>query len=158
MSDPAPQILPNHGFADLMTAVLEKGKPFRFQAAGASMAPFIRNGDVITIAPVVGRISIGEVLAFRRPDGGKLAVHRVVARSRQGLLLKGDNSCQSDGWVTPDSILGRVSRIEHRGHQVRIGLGPERHIIAWLSRRALLRPLLVPVSRLLRPVYKRFFV
>ena len=97
--------LPNRGFAELMTAVLDKGKPFRFQAAGASMSPFIRGGDVITLAPVHDRIHFGEVLAFRQPENDRLAVHRVVGRGRRGFLLKGDNGCHCDGWVTREKIM-----------------------------------------------------
>lgn len=157
MRDPAPQTLPNSGFAELMTAVLDKGKPFRFQAAGASMSPFIRGGDVITIVPVQERIHLGWVLAFRQPESERLAVHRVISRGRSGFLLKGDNGCHRDGWVTREKIIGRVTRVEHRGREVRIGLGPERILIAGLSRLNLLRPLVFPVRWLLRPVYKRFF-
>ena len=149
--------LPNRGFAELMTAVLEKGKPFRFQAAGASMSPFIRGGDVITLAPVHDCIHFGEVLAFRQPENERLAVHRVVGRGRKGFLLKGDNGCHCDGWVTREKIIGRVTRVEHRGREVRIGLGLERTLIAALSRLGLLRPLVLPLRWLLRPVYKRFF-
>ena len=149
--------LPNRGFAKLMTAVLEKGILFRFQAAGASMSPFIRGGDVITLAPVHDCIHFGEVLAFRQPENERLAVHRVVGRGRKGFLLKGDNGCHCDGWVTREKIIGRVTRVEHRGREVRIGLGIERILIAGLSRLRLLRPLVFPVRWLLRPVYKRFF-
>ncbi len=157
MRDPAPQTLPNRGFAELMTAVLDKGKPFRFQAAGASMSPFIRGGDVITIVPVQERIHLGEVLAFRQPESDRLAVHRVVGRGRRGFLVKGDNGCHCDGRVTREKIIGRVTRVEHCGREVRIGLGLERILIAGLSRLGLLRPLVMPFRWLLRPVYKRFF-
>lgn len=157
MRDPVKQTLPNNGFAELMTAVLKKGKPFRFQAAGVSMCPFIRSGDVITIEPVPGLIHFGEVLAFRQPVTDKLAVHRVVGRGRKGLLLKGDNSCHCDGWVSLDKIIGRINKVEHRGRNVRIGLGRERILIAGMSRLKVLRPLICSFYRAFRPVYKRFF-
>lgn len=157
MSDPAPQNLPIAGFAELMTAVLAKGKPFRFQARGASMSPFIRSGDILTLVPVHRLIRCGEVIAFLRPDTARLTVHRVIGRGRKGFLLKGDNSGRCDGWVATDKIIGRVSRVERRGWRVRTGLGPERCVIAALSRLRLLRPLIFPVRWLLRLVYKRFF-
>lgn len=149
--------LPNSSFSELMIAVLEKGKPFRFQAAGASMSPFIRSGDIITIMPVSARIRPGDVLAFRQPEGDKLAVHRVIGLGRKGFLLKGDNGGHADGRVNRERIIGRVTRVEHRGREVRIGLGFERILIAGLSRLRLLRPLLFPVRWLLWPVYRRFY-
>jgi len=153
MRDTAPQSLPNRGFAELMTAVLEKGKSFRFQAAGASMSPFIRDGDILTIAPVAPGIRLGEVVAFRQPETERLAVHRVVARGKARFLIRGDNSSQADGWVGVEQILGHVRRIEHQGRLVHFGLGCERFPIAWLSRAGMLRPLVLLACRLLRAVY-----
>jgi len=80
----------------------------------------------------------------------------VVACRKGSFLLKGDNGCQPDGWVAPENVIGRVIRVEHRGRQVRIGLGLEGILIAAWSRLGLLRPLSRAVRRLLRPVYKRF--
>ncbi len=157
MSDPGLQSLPVTGFTELMTAVLEKGKPFRFQAGGASMSPFICGGDILTIVPLHGPIRCGEVIAFHRPDTEKLTVHRVIGCGRKGFLLKGDNSGCSDGRVTRERIIGRVARVEHHGREVRIGLGFERILIAGLSRLRLLHPLIFSVRWLLRPLYKRFF-
>ncbi|HPN35485.1 MAG TPA: S26 family signal peptidase [bacterium] len=143
-NDSSWRILPNPEFAELMAAVLEKGLPFRFQAAGASMSPFIRNGDILTIAPFGGAIRPGDVLAFRHPENRRLTVHRVIGCRSSGYLFKGDNGCHSDGWATRGDIIGRVARVEHKGRRMRLGLGPERLVIAALSRAGLLRPLLVP--------------
>jgi hypothetical protein len=150
--------LANSGFSSLMAAVLEKRFPFRFQASGGSMSPFIRSGDIITIAPVRGAIHIGDVLAFRQLEGGQLRVHRVIARRTRAFLLRGDNGCHSDGWVTAEMILGRISRIEHKDRSVRFGLGPEKLFIALLSRLDLLRKIVRAACWLLRPVYKRSIV
>jgi hypothetical protein len=149
--------LPNKEFAELMAAVLEKGKPFRFQAAGTSMSPFIRCEDIITLSAVQGGIYAGDILAFRQPENGRLAVHRVIAVRHDSFLLRGDNAGSPDGWVPHDRIIGRVGRIEHRGRPVRIGLGWERLPIAWLSRLGLLRPLSITARQLLRPLSRRFF-
>ena len=51
------QTMPNARVAELMTAVLTRGVPFRFQASGVSMSPFIHDNDVITIAPAPTRIA-----------------------------------------------------------------------------------------------------
>lgn len=127
----------------LMRAVLDKGVPFRFCARGWSMQPFIRNGDVITVAPLGTSLpGIGEVVAFFRPDDSRLIVHRVIARNSSSCTILGDNTQRHEAEQVPTSnVLGRVVRIEHRGQQVWLGLGLERYIIAWLSRQRLLSPL-----------------
>jgi Peptidase S24-like len=139
------QELPLSGQAllELMRAVLEKGLPFRFRARGWSMAPFIQDGDVITVAPLRKTpAGIGEVVAFVRPGSGNLVVHRVVARKGDNLHIQGDGlTGQTDGMISPDNLLGRVTHIERNGRRVWLGLGPERYLVAWLSRARLLIPM-----------------
>lgn len=143
------------GFAVLMATVLEKGVPFRFNASGHSMTPFIRDGDVITVAP--GRIRFGDMVAFINPCSGKLTVHRVVRISSDGYLIKGDNVLEPDGFVPRTILLGRVVSVEHGSRQVGIGLGIERVVIAFLSRRGWLIPVIGTTWRVIRPVTKKWF-
>jgi len=125
-----------------MRAVLAKGASFRFRARGWSMVPFIRDGDVITIAPLRGMPAVGQVVAFTRPGSGDPVVHRAIARHGAALLIQGDGVPGSaDGIIPRESLLGRVTRVERGGKRVWIGLGPERYPIAWLSRARLLIPL-----------------
>lgn len=139
------QELPLSGQAllELMRAVLARDKPFRFCARGWSMAPFIRDGDVITVAPLQPALpDVGEVVAFVRPGEGKLVVHRVVARHAKTVLIQGDNGLEYiDGLIPQENLLGRVALIERDGRPIRLGLGLERYVIAWLSRTRLLVPL-----------------
>ncbi|MEI8355753.1 MAG: S24/S26 family peptidase [Deltaproteobacteria bacterium] len=148
------QSLPNAVIAELMAAVLEKNAPFRFTAPGFSMTPFIRDGDVITIA--TGQPRYGDVVAFLNPCRSKLTVHRIVHVSRSGYLIKGDNTPEPDGRVPRASIIGRVIRVEHCGREIRLGLGIERIVIAWLSRRGWVAPLLWRVWRVIKPVAGRW--
>lgn len=128
---------------ELMQAVLAKGVPFRFRARGWSMTPFIRDGDVITVSPLRDAFPrLGEVVAFIRPEDEKLVVHRVIARNGTSVSIQGDqvDDCLDEA-VPLQNLLGRVTRIERSGRAVRLGLGPERIVIAWLSRAKLLIPL-----------------
>ena len=137
--------LPLSGFAllELMQAVLTRDLPFRFCARGWSMAPFIQDGDVITVSPLRHSMpGVGEVVAFVRPEEEVLVVHRVVARRGAYSFIQGDSVADhSDGMIPAENLLGRVTRIERNGHHVWVGLGPERYMIAWLSRARLLIPL-----------------
>jgi hypothetical protein len=104
------------------------------------MTPFIRNGDVVTLEPLLGRRpTLGEVVALA--PGGRLLVHRVVGWDRGQALCRGDVAAGVDPLASPDELLGRVTRVERGGRRVRLGQGIERVPIAWLSRVGLLRAL-----------------
>jgi hypothetical protein len=128
---------------ELMRAVLDRDVPFRFRARGWSMAPFIRDGDVISVSPFRGDLpEAGEVVAFVRPDVGNLVVHRVVGRRGTASLIQGDGVAEySDGIIPAENLLGRVTQVERNGRSVWLGLGLERTVIAWLSQARLLIPL-----------------
>jgi hypothetical protein len=127
--------LSNLGQAELLRAATERGVPLRTRARGFSMSPFIRDEDVLTIAPMNGRAPrVGEVVAFVHPDSGRLAIHRVIARVAAGWLARGDNCPKPDGVVPPGAILGVLIRVERDGRHARLGLGAEGWLIAWLQR------------------------
>ena len=143
-------VFSNSEFAGLMAAVLEKGLPFRFEASGHSMSPFIRDQDLLTIAPVQTPVRRGDILAAVSSVNGRLVVHRVVGCGAKAYLLKGDANRADDGWVPGVMILGRVVKIERGRRQVRAALGPCRFVIALLSRTGLLPVLLAAARALLR--------
>lgn len=113
---------------------LEVGKPFRFTARGYSMLPFIRDGDTVTLAPFDSIPETGQVIALSDPATRRLVVHRLVAKTPEGFVVKGDNSNVADGVFTRAHLLGRVVLIERAGHVVGGGMGAERTLVAFLSR------------------------
>jgi hypothetical protein len=125
---------------ELMRAVHAKGLPFRFTAGGHSMAPFIRDGDVIRVSPLGSREpGPGDVAAFIHPETKQLCVHRVQSVDGDRFLIQGDNMPENpDGMIPREAIVGRVTRVERAGRRVRLGLGPERLLLAFLSRRGIL--------------------
>ena len=147
------------GLVDLVQAVTERGKSFRVKAPGFSMYPFIRNLDTITISPLpAAGPRTGDVVAFLMPGTGSLVVHRVVAVTKQGYLIRGDNTLEPDGLLQRSSILGQVTRVEREGRTVFFGGGPERSIIAFLSRRGFISPSFHLIYRLISPVFRRIRV
>src|SRR4030042_2785426 len=63
----------------LMRGVFDKGSSFRFKGKGYSMSPFIKDGDVLTIAPLQGSSPrFGDVMVFTHPTTGKLVIHRLI--------------------------------------------------------------------------------
>lgn len=148
--------LPGPALLELLHAVLGRGRAFRFQATGSSMSPCIRDGDLIQVAPVSrAGPRLGQVVACVLPGRRGPVVHRVIGRRGARFLTKGDNACRADGLLARSLILGVVTRVERNGGPVPAGLGPERILIAWLSRRGALWSRLRPVWKALRPIVKR---
>lgn len=149
--------LSGRALLELMRTILGRGFRFRFRARGWSMAPFIKDGDVITIAPLKNTLpGIGAVVAFVRPKEDKLVVHRIIAKRSKNAIIQGDNGLDYPEEIIPqENLLGRVLRIERDGHDVWIGLGLERYMIAWLSRARLLGPLGTWLSLVLRQISRR---
>jgi len=125
---------------EFLRAVLARGLPFRFGARGASMDPFIRDGDVVTIVPGnARRPRLGDVVACCHPREGHLVVHRVIGTVPHGVVVKGDANEVLDGVVAVGDVLGVVSSVRREGHRVVIGTGPERWLLGHLSRLGVLR-------------------
>lgn len=112
-----------------MAGVLARGAALRFRARGISMYPLIKDGDLLTVAPLSGtRPGRGQVLAFSKLTGG-VVVHRLTGRRGDDYLVRGDNVDDDTAVVSPGQILGQVTHIERNGRRVRLGLGPERFLI-----------------------------
>ena len=106
-------------FRILAGQILAGGHRVRFIAAGASMRPFIQDGDILEVAPLSrNRIHLGDVLLVVT-GGGRVLAHRVVKIRQQAgnsiFLIKGDSSASTDGWFEIKNILGRVEILEHAG-------------------------------------------
>ncbi len=148
--------LPNSSLIELLQAVLSSRLRFRLQVKGSSMSPFIRDGDVVTIARqhFLRSYNYGRVVAFIHPQNGRLMIHRVVGRKGGSYLTQGDNVSGADGLLSPDRILGHITCAERDGMRVFIGFGPERFLIAFLSRQRLLSSLTLFIWRTLCPIRK----
>jgi hypothetical protein len=119
----------------VIRSVLEKKAACRFRVRGFSMSPFIKDGDVVTVSRSTDRsVGLGRAAAFVFPKTGKLVIHRVVGVKGNSYLIKGDSTLVADGLVPGENILGFVTKVEREGKAVTLGLGPERFLIAFLSR------------------------
>ena len=125
--------LSNAGQLELLLAMRERGAPLRTMVRGFSMTPFLRDGDVLTIAPLKGSPRVGDIVAFRHPENGRLAIHRLVRWTKKGWLAWGDNCPEPDGEVAPGDILGRVIRAERNGRRAYPWLGRAGALIALLN-------------------------
>jgi hypothetical protein len=77
---------------------------------------------VLTVEAVsLGQLSAGEIVVFARE--GRLIAHRLVARTESAgvgyLVTRGDRTRRNDALVSSAELLGRVTRIERDGSEVR---------------------------------------
>src|SRR5687767_15857078 len=72
-----------------------------------SMAPLVRAGDRLRLAPIDrARLRRGDLVAFRR--GGLLVVHRVLEHHAGGVVTKGDALALRDEGIPWEALVGRV--------------------------------------------------
>lgn len=114
-------------FAEFSTDLLRQGVKIRFRARGRSMAPLIRDGDVLTVEPATSDgLRVGDV-ALHRIGGRQVVAHRVVGRheedGRPVLTTRGDASFNAPDPVREGDVLGRVVQVERDGRVVCIHRG-----------------------------------
>jgi signal peptidase len=111
-------------FFVLSTQTLKMGASIRFTAIGNSMYPMIRNGDKLTIIPVLNRqIKLGDVILFTNKVGRPL-VHRVIKFEMDGedqrMITQGDHTSQIDGCIPKANVYGILSKIERQGQVINL--------------------------------------
>lgn len=125
-------------FAGLSAEILRSGVALRFQARGTSMAPLVRDGDVLLVWPrEPGSVRIGDV-ALCSVDPGRVVVHRVIRKESrpEGMrfTVQGDQAVRPDGLIPAAQILGWVVAVERAG--IRIDM--DRPVMRLLGRLAAL--------------------
>lgn len=98
--------------AALALELLARGESITLRARGASMWPFVLDGDVLTLAPTA-RPRLGEVVLLRQGDFG--VVHRVVAALGGRFAVKGDALPRLDGWFSAARLPARVVSVRRDG-------------------------------------------
>ncbi len=104
--------------------LLREGYEIRSLAAGESMSPCIKKGDLLVVKPIgFEEAGIGEIVAFRKEESHSvLTTHRVVARGKDEgqryLITKGDRNIYRDLPLSPQDVLGKVVGIERKGQLI----------------------------------------
>ncbi len=113
---------------ELAVQLLRRGERLRIRARGASMLPFVWDGDVAQVTPTASaRIAVGDVVCYETP--GRLFLHRVIRRDGDRLVTKGD-ALSSTEVVDRTQVLGKVVSVERRGRITRL----DSHAARWRNR------------------------
>lgn len=97
-------------FREIAGAVLKEGLQLSFRAGGRSMTPFIRDNETVILEPPPITLRLGDVILFARKDG-HLTLHRIVKKTVNGYLTRGDAQVHQEGPVAKSEVLGRAVRV-----------------------------------------------
>ena len=105
----------------LLTELFARGADVRIRVTGASMRPFLRGGEILTLRrPDVGGLRRGDLVLFADRDGLPV-LHRVVRKrvSGSGVVLRtlGDGLTGLDGLLPEHRGLARVCAVERPGRR-----------------------------------------
>lgn len=79
-----------------------------FQIGSNSMSPTITTNDLI-IVKITKKIDVDDVITFE--DGNVLVTHRVISKTGNGFITKGDANNERDKQITSSQVVGKVVKI-----------------------------------------------
>lgn len=87
---------------------LRRGETVSVRGHGNSMAPLIRNGETVVVAPLAAdaRLRKGEVVLAR--VRGQVYLHRVKGLRADQVLI-GNNHGGLNGWTPREQVVGRLA-------------------------------------------------
>jgi signal peptidase len=113
---------------ELIADALRAGHEARIRVTGTSMLPAIWPGDVLLVRPLGDtHFAKGNIVLFLRD--GRLFAHRVVDRSGDRLITRGDAVPDCDPPVSASELLGVVAGIVRHDGSMRVvpSAPPMRH-------------------------------
>jgi len=115
-TETVPLDLSPHEVISLFEDILNSGLSIRSQVTGASMTPFLKGSEILTIRKVCpSSLRIGDLIFFRDRRGFPV-LHRIVRKEHERDIsifqTKGDALLNTDDPIFAHDVLGKVSRIE----------------------------------------------
>lgn len=79
-----------------------------FQIGSNSMAPTITTNDLI-IVKITDKVGVDDVVTFE--DGNILVTHRIISKTGNGFITKGDANNEKDKQIMTSQIVGKVIKV-----------------------------------------------
>lgn len=99
--------VPNHLFFEIIEEELKAGKSVKFNVAGNSMIPFLKNADQVIIKqPIDLNVKIGDILLVKYRE--KVILHRLVKIEAGEYYLAGDGNLDQIEVVNKEDLLAVV--------------------------------------------------
>lgn len=99
-----------HDKLKVARTILGAGSGISFRAIGNSMTPFIRDSETVIVEPIPSSLQIGDVILYEDTQG-KLRLHRIVKKTEQTYITRGDAACHHDEIIHRSEILGRAVHV-----------------------------------------------
>ena len=120
----------------ILMALLKAGRQINFYSdnmafIGVARSLLRQGRDSVALRRVDSPIRRNDILFYRRPDGS-FVLHRVKAVTEAALSLWGDNQTVPEEGVSPDWVIGRVTRIFRDDKEVTCdGMGYRLYLLLW---------------------------
>ncbi len=99
---------------DLLTEVIRASGQVQLRVAGASMLPTLWPGDLLTVHRChPSALAPRSIIVFRQDQ--QLVVHRVMHRSGNRIVTRGDARARLDAPIELDQVVGRVESVLRNG-------------------------------------------
>lgn len=109
----------NIPFFSLVETFLRRGTKVKIRVRGASMRPFLKEGDTVLIVPVLPEtIGCGDIVLTHTAFG--VVLHRILFIRKGEIWLSGDANCRQLEYTTPKLIIGRADKAWRNGQPVKI--------------------------------------
>ena len=143
--------LKREDFTSIAQGVLSRGRILRFRAEGGSMSPFIRNGDVVEVVRLKGKINFGDIILYHSSYGNPI-IHRVIQRGKESIITKGDSVPNPDQSILSKQVLGRVVAVEKNGWFIRLDKPVGKLLNILLATISPFSSLIYPSLKLIKPL------
>ncbi len=110
----------NHEFFSIVKELLAQHRPVIFNINGYSMLPFLgsRRDQVMLEACDRKSLKIGDVILYQyRHASEEYMLHRIYQITKNGYRTMGDGNDFMDEEITPDQVVGIVTKIYRKGKE-----------------------------------------
>ena len=106
-------------FLAALDDAFDRGQELSFIPSGRSMLPMLNGvGDKVTLSAKPSKLRKYDVAFYRRPDSGRLVLHRMIGfDKRGGYIFSGDSQYTPEYGVTDDDVLAIMTAYTHNGRE-----------------------------------------
>lgn len=145
--------VPNDILIAKVKEILDRGATATFRVKGYSMRIFLEHErDLVTLkAPIKENLRVGDVV-LAEDSPRHYVLHRIIERTGNNLVLKGDGNVRGTETCTIDNVIGIVTHFYRKGRQKSDtveGWKWRTYSKVWLA--------LSPMRRYILAIYRRIF-
>lgn len=91
--------------------------PIKIKTFGDSMYPLLHDGDIVFIKKInFNTLKVNDIVCVKK--NSSVFTHRIIYRSKNYLITRGDGNVQSDGKIYTKNLIGKVYKIKRGTHEL----------------------------------------